>query len=82
MSADCASASALTRRFTSLSCVDTSPWVCTPTRSACENEVIASLVAMNVLDGTQSASTHWPPTPSRSTSVTSASSWAATRAAS
>src|SRR3954452_8841670 len=37
---------------------------------------------MNVFDGTQSVSTHAPPGPSASTRVTSASSWAATRAAS
>src|SRR5580704_94101 len=39
-------------------------------------------VAMRVLDGTQSVSTQAPPRPSRSTTVTSAPSWAATRAAS
>src|SRR6187397_520279 len=41
-----------------------------------------SELAMNVFDGTQSVSTHAPPGPSASTRVTSASSWAATRAAS
>jgi len=60
----------------------TSPTVRTPTRSACEKAVIASPVAMKVLDGTQSDSTHWPPAPSRSTSTTSAPSCTATRAAS
>ena len=39
-------------------------------------------VAIRVFDGTQSLSTHAPPGPSRSTTVTSAPSWAATRAAS
>ena len=39
-------------------------------------------VAISVFDGTQSLSTHAPPSPSRSTTVTSAPSWAATRAAS
>ncbi len=82
MSCDCASASALTRALTSVRRVETSPCVEMPTRSACANDVIASLVAMRVLDGTQSASTHWPPTPSRSTSDTSAPSCAATSAAS
>ena len=37
---------------------------------------------MKVLDGTQSESTQAPPAPSASTTVTSASSWAATSAAS
>ena len=37
---------------------------------------------MSVLDGTQSVSTHAPPSPSLSTTVTRAPSWAATRAAS
>ena len=82
MSWDCASASALTRSLTSGSWVRTSPSVLMPTRSACANDVMASLVAMSVLLGTQSASTHCPPTPSRSTSVTSASSCTATSAAS
>ena len=82
MSADCASASAFTRALTSSTAVTTSPTVLTPTRSACANAVMASLVAMNVFDGTQSDSTHWPPTPSRSIRVTSAPSWSATSAAS
>src|SRR5688572_26756242 len=37
---------------------------------------------MKVFEGTQSSSTHAPPAPAASTTVTSASSWAATRAAS
>src|SRR6266511_3416983 len=41
-----------------------------------------SELAMKVLDGTQSWSTHAPPAPSASTTVTSAPSWAATSAAS
>ena len=82
MSVDCASASALTRACTSSTSVETVPSVCTPTRSAWEKVVIASLVAMKVLDGTQSASTHCPPTPSRSTRDTCAPSCTATSAAS
>ncbi len=82
MSADCASARALTRALTSSTAVTTSPVVCTPTRSAWAKSTIASLVAMNVFDGTQSDSTHCPPTPSRSTRVTSAPSCTATSAAS
>jgi hypothetical protein len=37
--------------------------------------------SMSVFDGTQSVSTHEPPSPSASTMVMSAPSWAATRAA-
>src|ERR1700678_1506470 len=44
--------------------------------------VIALDVSMSVLDGTQSVSTHAPPSPSESMTVTSAPSCAATRAAS
>src|SRR6185312_13517779 len=43
---------------------------------------MTSELAMNVFDGTQSVSTQAPPGPSASTRVTSASSWAATKAAS
>ena len=82
MSPDCARARALTRWLTSASRALTVPSVCTPTRSAWEYDVIASLVAMKVLLGTQSDSTHCPPTPSRSTRVTSAPSCTATSAAS
>ena len=73
MSSDCCCASALIRR------VDRargrrrrrrrpSP---TPTRGASRNAVTRSLVAISVLLGTQSVSTHAPPMPSRSTTVTS-----------
>jgi len=44
--------------------------------------VIALEVSMSDLEGTQSVSTQAPPSPSESTTVTSAPSWAATRAAS
>ncbi|SCE57650.1 AIG2-like family protein [Streptomyces sp. DfronAA-171] len=44
--------------------------------------VITSAVAMRVFEGTQSVSTEAPPRPSQSTTVTSAPSWAPTRAAS
>ena len=50
-----------------------------PATSVC---VITSAVAIRVLLGTQSVSTADPPIPSLSTTVTSASSWAATSAAS
>ena len=54
----------------------------TPSRGESASEVIASDVAISVFDGTQSVSTHAPPTPARSTNVTSAPSCAATSAAS
>ena len=83
MSADCASASALTRALTSSTAVDhLAVGVHARRGRRARSDVIASLVAMKVLDGTQSDSTHCPPTPSRSTSVTSAPSCTATSAAS
>ena len=47
----------------------------------CTTDIVVE-VAISVLDGTQSVSTHAPPRPSLSTTVTRAPSWAATRAAS
>ena len=55
-------------------------WI--PSSSADSKEDITSAVAISVLDGTQSVSTDAPPTPSRSTSTTSAPSREATSAAS
>src|SRR5580658_9659423 len=46
------------------------------------SRAIALEVSMSALEGTQSVSTQAPPSPSESTTVTSAPSWAATRAAS
>src|SRR2546421_11356732 len=46
------------------------------------SSVIALEVSISDLDGTQSVSTQAPPGPSESATVTSAPSWAATRAAS
>ena len=46
------------------------------------SEVIVTDDSISVLHGTQSVSTQAPPRPSASTTVTSAPSWAATRAAS
>ena len=57
-------------------------WKSTPSSAASATSVISSAVAIRVLLGTQSVSTAEPPTPSVSTTVTSAPSWAATRAAS
>ena len=54
----------------------------TPSSAAPDSSLITSAVAIRVLLGTQSVSTAEPPTPSVSTMVTSAPSWAATWAAS
>ena len=59
-----------------------SSWRRTPSSSAPPTSVISSAVAISVLLGTQSVRTAEPPIPSLSTTVTSAPSWAATRAAS
>ncbi len=83
MSLDCWCASALIRALTVVrSTAGSVPAVPTPTRGASRSAVTRALVAIRVLLGTQSVSTHEPPTPSRSTTVTAAPSWAATRAAS
>jgi len=55
---------------------------CTPSSLALRIATAASAVAMSVFDGTTSVMTAEPPTPARSTRVTSAPSWAAERAAS
>ena len=80
MSSDCCRASALIRPLTAPKSTDTAPSVPSPTRGASRRAVTRSLVAMRVLLGTQSVSTHDPPSPSRSITVTCAPSWAATRA--
>ncbi len=84
MSADCAAASRFTRALTSPRSTETAaappPAMRTPSGPESAAEVMNSAVAMRVLLGTQSVRTHDPPRPSRSTTVTSAPSWAATRA--
>ena len=93
MSCDWASASRFTRRLTlprstpttraGLSMCGVSSATMMPSSSYEESKVvITSAVAIRVFDGTQSVSTDAPPRPSQSTTVTSAPSWAATRAAS
>src|SRR2546423_4221537 len=84
MSADCARASLFTRPCTAGASTLTaaSPPACTPNSSVSRYPVTTSEAAMNALEGTQSDRTHAPPAPSASTTVTVASSWAATRAAS
>ncbi len=93
MSWDCAIASRFTRRLTlprstpttlaGLSMCGVSSATMMPSSSyELSKVVITSAVAISVFDGTQSVSTADPPRPSRSTTVTSAPSWAATSAAS
>ena len=89
MSVDWSAASCLTRALTrarsTLMVVAASPWwswKLTPSSCAVDMSVISSAVAISVLLGTQSVSTAEPPTPSVSTTVTSAPSCAATWAAS
>ena len=89
MSADWSAASCLTRALTRARST-ASDVVASPSRSvktipsSAEPaiSVIRSEVAISVLLGTQSVSTAEPPSPSESTTVTRAPSWAATRAAS
>lgn len=93
MSWDWARASRFTRRLTLPRSTPTTRALCAsggvssatmmPSSSYEESKVvITSAVAMRVFDGTQSVSTDAPPRPSQSTTVTSAPSWAPTRAAS
>ena len=89
MSRDWSAASCLTRSLTrarsTLIVVAASPSRSrkfTPSSDASRSSVITSAVAIRVLLGTQSVRTAEPPTPSVSTTVTSAPSWAATCAAS
>ena len=87
MSADWSAASCWTRRLTWPRSTETDV-AASPSRSVSrtpsswrvETSVITSAVAIRVLLGTQSVSTALPPMPSVSTTVTSAPSWAATRA--
>ena len=84
MSADWATARPLTRRLTfarSSPTAASSP-PSSPRTAESRTEVMAPAAAISVLDGTQSVSTLAPPMPSRSTTVTSAPSCAATSAAS
>jgi hypothetical protein len=87
MSSDWSAASCLTRAFTrassTCSAVAASPsWsdMVTPSSAAPATSVISSAVAIRVLLGTQSVITAEPPSPSVSTTVTCAPSWAATSA--
>src|SRR5215469_12148010 len=85
-SADCAMASARTLAYRRAASTRTAPFRSELTSSPRPGEAsMAAIIpelAMSVFDGTQSVSTQAPPRPSRSTTVTSAPSCAATRAAS
>ncbi len=84
MSADWAIARPFTRWFT----VARSRWTVAssaplrPRAAESRTDVMVPAAAMRVFEGTQSVSTLAPPSPSRSMTVTSAPSCAATRAAS
>ena len=82
MSADWAWARRITRALTWARSVTSEPSKVMPSSLASSMSAISSAVAISVLLGTQSVSTAEPPIPSVSTTVTSAPSWAATRAAS
>ena len=86
MSADCANASRFTRALTLARSTpnESSPGAPTmrPSSSASSMSAMSSAVAIRVLLGTQSVITADPPSPSESTTVTSAPSCAATSAAS
>src|SRR5271155_1401170 len=82
MSADWARARSVIRSYSRAALTVARPPVAMPSPADRLSRVIALDVSMSVLDGTQSVSTQAPPSPSESTTVTSAPSWAATRAAS
>ena len=86
MSADCDRASVLTRLWICASeILASSIAMSKPSPLARRSSVRTPVEAMNVFDGTQSHSTHAPPMPSESTTVTCATSGprpAATSAAS
>ena len=92
MSSDCWLARSLSRRFTARRSTETTGATCRPASFGTENRTpsramrwiapIEFAVAMRVFDGTTSVSTAEPPTPDRSTSVTSAPSCTPASAAS
>jgi hypothetical protein len=86
MSFDCAAARALIRAYSAGASTSSSglapPAIWRPSAAERLSDVIVDDDSIRVLEGTQSVSTHEPPRPASSTTVTSAPSWAATRAAS
>ena len=82
MSRDWARARSVIRSYRRAALTVARPPVAMPSPALRLSSVIALEVSMSDLEGTQSVSTQAPPSPSESTRVTSAPSWAATRAAS
>ena len=82
MSRDWARARSVIRSYSRAALTVARPPVAMPRPALRLSSVIALEVSMSDLEGTQSVSTQAPPSPSESTTVTSAPSWAATRAAS
>ncbi len=82
MSRDWAWARLVIRSYRRAALTVASPPVAMPSSALRLSSVIALEVSISDLDGTQSVRTQAPPSPSESTTVTSAPSWAATRAAS
>ena len=81
-SADCAPARSRTRAYSPGASTAAAASSRMPSPADLSSAAIRPDVAISVFDGTQSLSTHAPPRPSRSTTVTSAPTCAATRAAS
>ncbi len=82
MSRDWAWARSVIRWYSRAALTVARPLVAMPSPALLKSRAIALEVSMSDLEGTQSVSTQAPPSPSESTTVTSAPSWAATRAAS
>ena len=82
MSRDWARARSVIRSYSRTALTVCRPPLAMPRPELRLSSVIALEVSIRDLEGTQSVSTQAPPSPSESTTVTSAPSWAATRAAS
>src|ERR1700730_6333428 len=82
MSADWARARSVIRSYSRAALTVARPPVAMPSPADRLSRVFGLGVSMSVWEGTQWVSTQPPPRPSESTTVTSAPSWAATRAAS
>ena len=82
MSRDWARARLVIRSYSRTALTVCRPPLAMPSSSLRLSRAIALDVSIRDLEGTQSVSTQAPPSPSESTTVTSAPSWAATRAAS
>src|SRR5580658_8263809 len=82
MSADWALARSVILLYRRAALTVARPPLAMPSPADLLSRAIALEVSMSALEGTQSVSTQAPPSPSESTTVTSAPSWTATRAAS